>query len=121
MAACAGQIAFSDTGYRLFCMVRNQLAGWSLSPQTTVSEKRLGFFWLVVIPLDHLWLVPLTIMGFQRPFGQLANIALELEKRSGYRVDLVPRRYTALRPSSPSSSSEKARVSNILGGLLGGA
>jgi hypothetical protein len=72
------QVAFNDSGYPPFTLHgSNSLPGWSLSSKTTVSEKRLGFFRFVVIPLDHLWLVLLTLMGFQRPSGQLA---LELEK-----------------------------------------
>ena len=80
---CGSKLHLATAGYCLFLHGSKSIGCWSLCSQTSVSEKRLGFFWLVVIPLDHLWLVPLTLMEFQRPFGQLANIALELENVQG--------------------------------------
>ena len=85
MAACAGQIAFSDTGYRLFCMVRTQLAGWSLSSQTTVSEKRLGFFWLVVVALDQMRPPSSAPGGFEAPLNELADMLLVFEDVKRFR------------------------------------
>lgn len=56
------------------------LADAKRGPRQKQWVRNRRFLWPVVIPLDQLRPLAFTFMRFQRPFGQRANIALELEK-----------------------------------------
>jgi len=82
---CGSKLHLATAGYCFFLHGSKSIGCWSLCSQTSVSEKRLGFFWLVVVALDQMRPTSSALGGFEAPLNELADILLVFEDVKRFR------------------------------------